>query len=273
MRRLSKKNGGIIKEPYRVIRTQFEYLTAAASGLPFIYEDDQIKSLHFNASAIQSLMRKNTPFDLEISYTQTMMGFLLLQPVPRSILIIGLGGGSLSKYCYQHFPNCQITTVEIDEQVISLRNEFAIPPDDKRFSIVCADGANYVAKCRNSADVIMLDGYDADGLPQRLGSQRFYNHCTRALRDNGVLVANLLKSDSRMATYIGRIRRAFDNKVIKIKPEKDNNKIVYAFKQDRMPQGAELLDRALDFRIRLGINFPSMASQMRASMRSDQMLA
>jgi hypothetical protein len=74
-----------------------------------------------------------------------------------------------------------------------------------------------------------------------------------------------------MGTYIGRIRRAFDNKVIKIKPEKDDNKIVYAFKLDRMPKGAELLDRALDFRVRLGINFPSMASQMRASMRSDQL--
>jgi spermidine synthase len=261
----------MIKQPIRVIQTPFEYLASVAKGLPFIYEDDQIKSLHFNALAIQSSMLKNAPFDLELSYTQTMMGFLLLQPVPRSILIVGLGGGSLSKYCYRHFPNCQITTVESHEQVISVRNEFVIPPDEERFNVVHADGANYIAGLRNSADIIMLDAYDAHGLPRRLRSQRFYNHCFLALRDNGVLVSNLLKSDLRMGTYIGRIHRAFDKKVIKVKAENNDNDIVYALKRDRMPQEVELLDRSLALQVRHGINFPAIVSQMRASMRSDQM--
>ncbi len=263
----------MIKKPHRVIRTPFEYLASEAEGLPFIYEDDQIKSMHFNALAIQSSMRKNAPFDLELSYTQTMMGFLLLQPVPRSILIIGLGGGSLSKYCYRHFPNCQITTVEIHEEVISLRNEFEIPPDDERFSIVHADGAKYIAGCRNSADVIMVDGYDAHGLPRSLSSKRFYDQCSLALRDNGVLVVNLLKSESQMDTYIGRLSRAFDNKVLTVRAENDDNYIGYALKLTKMPQGAELLDHALDLQARHEINFPLMVSQMRASMRSDQILA
>ena len=261
----------MIKKPHRVIRTPFEYLASEAEGLPFIYEDDQIKSMHFNALAIQSSMGKKAPFELELSYTQTMMGFLLLQPVPRSILIIGLGGGSLSKYCYRHFPNCQMTTVEIYEEVISLRNEFEIPPDDERFSIVHADGAKYIAGCRNSFDVIMIDGYDAHGLPRSLSSRRFYDQCFLALREHGVLVVNLLKSESKMDTYLGRLSRAFDHKVLTVGAEKDDNYIGYAFKLSQMPQGAEFLDRALNLQVKYGFNFPLMVSQMQASMRLDQM--
>lgn len=259
----------MIKNPHRVIRTPIEYLAYEADGRPFIYENDQIKSMHFNALAVQSSMRKNAPFDLYLNYTQTMMGFLLLQPLPRSILIVGLGGGSLSKYCYRHFPDCQITTVEIDEEVISLRHEFEIPPDDERFSIVHANGAKYIAGRRNTSDVIMVDGYDAHGLPRSLSSQSFYDQCSLALRDNGVLVVNLLKSESQMDTSIGRLRRAFDNKVLTVKAENDDNYIGYALKLNKMPQGVELLGRASDLQVRHGINFPVIASQMRASMRPD----
>ncbi|HXN07238.1 MAG TPA: hypothetical protein VN944_09275 [Nitrospiria bacterium] len=262
----------MIKKPHRVIRTQSEYLTIEPDGLPFIYEDDQIKSMHFNALAVQSLMRKNAPFDLVLNYTQTMMGFLLLQPAPRSILIVGLGGGSLSKYCYRKFPDCQITTVEIDEEVISLRNEFEIPGDNERFSIVHADGAKYIVGCRNSADVIMVDGYDAQGLPRSLSSRRFYDQCALALRDNGVLVVNLLKSESEMDTHIGRLSRAFNNKVLTVRAENNDNYIGYALKLNKMPQGEELRVRALDLQVRHGIKFPLMVSQMRAGMQSDQML-
>jgi spermidine synthase len=257
------------RESYRkrdpVIRKPFKELVFEAEGLPFIYEDDEIKSMHFSASAIQSSMRKNAPFDLELDYTQTMMGFLLLQPAPESILIIGLGGGSLSKYCYRHFPDCQITSVEIDEEVISLRKEFEIPVDDERFTVVHADGANYIAKCKNRADVILLDGYDSNGLPRSLSSKFFYDQCYLALRDNGVLVVNLLKSELQMATYIARLSRAFENKILTVKAKNDDNYIGYAHKLNKMPKGNELMDRALELQARFGIKYSLIASEIRAS--------
>ena len=241
-----------------------------AKPSPFIYGDSRIKSLHFDETAVQSAMRKDAPFDLEVSYTQTMMGFLLLHPTPRDILIVGLGGGSLPKYCYRNLPNCRITTVEINEEVIALRDEFAIPRDDERFRIVHADGAKYLTGRWNSADVIMLDGYDAEGIPPALASQRFFDQCALALRENGVLVANLCESDAQLGAYISRLRTAFDNRVMKARAEYDHNKIVFALKRDRMPQKKTLQDRAADLDAKHCINFSSMAAQMRASMRPDQ---
>ncbi|HXN06315.1 MAG TPA: transferase [Nitrospiria bacterium] len=258
----------MVKKPHRVIRTQSEYLTVKPDGRPFVYEDEQIKSMHFNALAIQSSMRKDAPFDLDLSYTETMMGFLLLQTKPKSILIVGLGGGSLSKYCYRHLPDCTITTVEIDEQVISLRDEFKIPPDDMRFRVVHADGAAYIEEQKNNADVIIVDGYDARGLSRKLSSQRFYGLCHQVLRDNGLLVVNLLKSALQIDIYMGRLRKVFDN-VLKVKAESDDNYIGFALKGARMPKRTELRDLALDLQARHRINFPLIASRMRASLREN----
>ena len=37
-----------------------------------------------------------------------MMGFLLFKPQPRSIGMIGLGGGSLAKFCYRYLSRTRI---------------------------------------------------------------------------------------------------------------------------------------------------------------------
>ncbi|MFP3747784.1 spermidine synthase, partial [Achromobacter sp. SIMBA_011] len=84
------------------------------------------------------------PVRLELGYTRVMMGFLLLQPAPARISMLGLGGGSLAKYCYRHLPDSAMEAVEINPQVIALRDVFRIPHDDARFAVVCADGADYV---------------------------------------------------------------------------------------------------------------------------------
>jgi spermidine synthase len=69
-----------------------------------------------------------------------MMAFLLFNPRPRRILILGLGGGSLAKFCYRHLPSATITAVEIDPHVMALREEFRVPADDERFRVLQGDG-------------------------------------------------------------------------------------------------------------------------------------
>jgi spermidine synthase len=239
---------------------------------PFIYENNMSKSLRFDMLSVQSSMYKDAPFELELGYTQTMMGFLLLNPAPRDILIVGLGGGSLPKYCYKHLPDCRITTVEINKEVISLRDKFAIPPDEERFSVVNADGAEYLAGRCNSADVIILDGYNAEGIPDSLASQHFFDQCALVLRDNGVLVSNLCQVDTRLDVYLSRLRAAFNNRVMKAKARYDCNKIVFAVKHDQMPQERILRDRAAALDTKHCINFSSIAAKMWASLRSEDQM-
>ena len=71
---------------------------------PLVHEKDGELSLHFGFPTIQSRMLKADPEHLVLDYTRTMMGFLLFQPKPVRIAMIGLGGGSLAKYCTDDFP-------------------------------------------------------------------------------------------------------------------------------------------------------------------------
>lgn len=224
-------------------------LPQTLAGKPFLYEGDRHITLHFDFSATQSHMRKNDPDKLTMGYTRTMIGFLLFQPKPERIAMVGLGGGSLAKYCLRHVPDVHFTAVEINPDVIILRDKFGIPPDGPNFKVVCADGAVYVRDRSELVDVLLVDGFDRDGQPGQLCSAEFYDHCYTKLRDGGVLVVNLLESDNKFGTYTTRIRESFNDQVVVVEAEERGNQIVFAYKgRDFPPLAATMGRRVRDLR-------------------------
>src|SRR3954463_975616 len=143
---------------------------AAGTSMPFVRESKRALSLHFNIFSVQSLMDPAMPDHLVLGYTRTIMGFLLFHPQPRHIGTIGLGGGSIQKYCYRHLPQTQISVAEINPEVIAFRDSFHIPNDDDRFQVFCEDGADFVKRHQSRFDVLIVDGFDAAGLPDQLCS-------------------------------------------------------------------------------------------------------
>jgi len=182
---------------------------APTTGGPFTLRMDGTLSLHFDGLHIQSEMSLEDPYRLILHYTQAMMAFKLFKQDPSQIVIVGLGGGSLSKYCFRRFPEAKIVTVENNAAVIDLRELFKIPEDSDRFRVVQADAGEYVRRMHNSCDVLLLDGFTADGLPEHLFSMAFYRNCHHALADGGLVVANLLGGDRHLHEQIGRIASAF----------------------------------------------------------------
>ena len=159
--------------------------------VPFVLRAQHLRSLHFSLTTVQSRMDVRHPDALTLDYTRLMMGFLLLQPAPRRIAMVGLGGGSLAKFCHRHLPGADITVVEIDPAVIALRDDFLVPQDSARFRVLEGDGAAYVASRSANIDVLLVDGYDGAGLAPAISSPAFYADAARALVDGGVFVTNL----------------------------------------------------------------------------------
>ena len=204
---------------------------AGDAGLE-VTEERGMRVLHLGSRAIQSAMRINRPWDLELAYTRAMMGFLMFNSTPQEVLMIGLGGGSLAKYLRKQRPQTRITAVEIDPRVIAAaRAHFELPPDDATLAVIEADGALYVRQHPGSADVILLDGFDAGNQVEALATQTFYAACRRALRPGGVLVVNLWGRDSEFAEYFARLARAFDGEVGWISVQYKTNIIVFAFNE------------------------------------------
>lgn len=195
---------------------------------PFVYETLTTKALHFSICEIQSRMQSLKPLALDLDYTRTMMGFLLFNDRPDTIGMIGLGGGSLAKFCRAYLPQARIDVVEINPHVIALRDKFHVPPDDDRFSVRRGDGADFVRSPPHRLDVLMVDGYDADGIPPALCSQGFYDDCRESLQSQGLLVVNLHMGHCDYAVHVERVRRAFDGQVLVVADRERGNSIVFA---------------------------------------------
>jgi spermidine synthase len=199
-----------------------------APGSPLVTTDGDIRTLAFRPGEVQSEMRLSRPYRLMLAYVRAMMMFVLFVPRPRHIVMVGLGGGSLAKYCYRHFPAARITVVELRADVIALREQFCVPPDDHRFRVIHADACAWITAIDEPVDVLVVDGFDATGLPAPLVSSRFYADCRRALVDGGVLVANVFSYDPQYGAMMGRLDLVFGGRLARLAGVAGNNRIVFA---------------------------------------------
>ena len=195
---------------------------------PFVWEADGELSLHFELSSIQSRMSLSDPGALALDYTRAMMGCLFFVPEPRSVLMIGLGGGSVPKYCHRHLRQLDLTVVEINPHVIALREQFLVPPDDAHFRVVCADGADFVAQGTARYDIVMVDGFNYEGQPEVLCTPEFYAACRERLAPEGLLVVNLHAEGDLEHRLLARLEACFEAQVVSLMSEDGGNRVVFA---------------------------------------------
>jgi spermidine synthase len=196
-----------------------------------VSEVDGVRSLYLGSITIQSSMRVNAPFTLELAYSRGMMGFLLFSESVKNVLAIGLGGGSVPKYIYEYCPEISQIVVEINPQVVATaRSHFYVPENDDKLKVVEGDGIVYLANNRASADVLMIDAFDALGIPPDFCSHDFFDSCEMALTKHGIFAINLWGSDKNFDIYLQRIEQSFDNRVLMLPTGKPGNIVVFGFK-------------------------------------------
>ena len=237
----------------------------------FVTERFGVRSLHIGSDTIQSSMRLARPNDLELAYTRSMMGFLLFNEWPERILMVGLGGGSLAKFIYHRMPWARTEIVEVNPQVLAIARQcFHVPADDARFTVRIADGAECMAQPAESADVIVVDGYDGDSQVAELSSRAFYEACLRRLKERGVVVVNLWGSDRRFNEYLQRIEAAFPAGTLCLPAERPGNVIVFAFRDaPGSPHWDELALKARELEARYDLEFGRFVRSLRKMNRSD----
>src|SRR5450759_1236236 len=87
-----------------------------------VSEEHGVRYLHFGSNSVQGSIRIARPWSLELDYTREMMASLLLRPEadwPRTVLLIGLGAASMTKFLYRHRPKAGLTVVEISPAVVA----------------------------------------------------------------------------------------------------------------------------------------------------------
>ena len=112
-----------------------------------------------------------------------------------------------------------------------------MPEDDGRFRVLRADGARYVRAHEALFDVLLVDGYDSDGLPGVLSSKRFYNDVFDCLRPGGVMAANIHLVHDEFTLLLARVGRSFGSPPLAVKDQESGNAIVFARKDAPLAPG------------------------------------
>jgi spermidine synthase len=211
------------------VTEQLRSLRNGQYAKPFVLDDGVFLQLHFSMRFTQSRMNLKSPYALTLAYTRKMMSFLLFQPHPLQVVIVGLGGGSLTKYCYRQLPCARITTIEIDQTVIDMAKLFHVPSPDARMRIVHADACQYLATTLESAEVVLVDGCDQHGIALELCDESFLATVHARLRPGGVLVMNLFGAAGHSGALIRAMAKVFDNQVLVLKVSAGGNRIAFAF--------------------------------------------
>ena len=237
----------------------------------YVSEKFGVRSLHIGSDTVQSAMRIARPNDLELSYTRSMMACLLFHAEPRNVLMVGLGGGSVAKYVYHQLPEAKVRVLELDPQVVAIARQcFLVPPDEARFQVIVGDGAEYMDRRDVRADIIMVDGYDAESHVEALATREFYSHCRARLAVGGVLVANLWGGDRQFNEVLKRIEDVFPDGTLCLPARKPGNVIAFAFRDPPAPLvWADLEGRAVALEVRHGLEFPLFVAGLRTMNRSD----
>lgn len=242
-------------------------IVAGTYGKPFVIDDGVVRELYFKREIVQSGMRLDDPWALDFAYTRLAMAFLLFNPDPGKILLLGLGGGSLAKFCHRHLPKADLTTVEIDPDVIALRDEFLVPEDGPRFHVVHDDAARFVAR-EDGFDAIVLDCFDPDGYSPSVMTREFFLDARRALAKRGVLVSNLVGGKEERVAQLELIRAAFGDNVVLLPDKEDGNLVVFVFRDPNFePRWRWMASEAPAMKARYGLDFPRFAKKLERSRK------
>ncbi|MGB3386000.1 MAG: fused MFS/spermidine synthase [Marinomonas sp.] len=174
-------------------------------------DKEDVLCLQFNTKSTklnQSCIYKNAPDKLFFNYTKMIFSSLLFIDNPNNVLIIGLGGGTLSNVIHQLYPEAHINNVEIDPAVLRVaRDYFHFIETDHVISTV-KDGRIFIKRAalkKQKYDWIILDAFNGDYIPEHLLTKEFFEEVNSVLAADGIIAANTFSAsklyDHESATY------------------------------------------------------------------------
>ena len=142
---------------------------------------------------LQSCIDVNKLDKLILVNTKLMISALLLQPTPKRILMIGLGGCAVSNFLSFLYPQAIIDVVEIDQKVIDISKNFFFLNETSNYKVHHDDGRQFIRKMSNEKtyDLIYLDAFKSGSIPFHLKTIQFYEDVNRVLSPGGVVGSNL----------------------------------------------------------------------------------
>ena len=149
------------------------------------------------------------PDDLPLRYAQVMTIATIYPETARKILMLGLGGGSISTYLGRFMPEAAITTVEIDPGVITAAKTYFGLRETERMRYRAGDGRVFLSRNDQLYDLILLDAYRGGYVPFHLLTREFYTLVKQRLTPGGAAAFNVHDGSKLYASTVKTLGEVF----------------------------------------------------------------
>jgi predicted membrane-bound spermidine synthase len=149
------------------------------------------------------------PDDLPLRYAQVMTVAVIYPTEPRKILMIGLGGGSISTYIGRFMPDVAIDTIEIDRRVIETAKKYFGLRESARMRYLDGDGRVFLNRSKDFYDLIIVDAYHGGYVPFHLLTREFYTLVKSRLAPGGAAAFNVHDGTKLYASTVKTLAEVF----------------------------------------------------------------
>ncbi|MEM1435865.1 MAG: fused MFS/spermidine synthase [Pseudomonadota bacterium] len=163
----------------------------------------------------QTCRNPQRPQQMLFPYTRMMMTALAFQPDPQRVLVLGLGGGTLPEALEELYPELEMHVVEIDPVVVKVAQEYFEYDPGERTEVFTQDARVFSKRrarlrqrdpaAHRGYDLILLDAFNGDYIPEHLLTREFLQEVRSLLNDGGIIAANTFAAsqlyDHESVTY------------------------------------------------------------------------
>jgi len=157
----------------------------------------------------ESVTNLTDPDDLPLRYAQVMTIATVYPETRKTILMLGLGGGSISTYLGRFMPDVAITTVEVDPGVITAAKTYFGLRESERMRYRAGDGRVFLNRNSERYDLILLDAYRGGYVPFHLLTREFYSLVKQRLAPGGAAAFNVHDGSKLYGSTIRTLREVF----------------------------------------------------------------
>ena len=201
----------------------------------------------------ESVTNLKDPDDLPVKYTQAMTIATVYAEAPRNILMLGLGGGSISTYLGRFMQDVRIDAVELDPGVITAAKKYFGIVESPRVRYLEGDGRVFLNRHKDRYDLILVDAYHGGYVPFHLLTKEFYALLKERVAPGGAVAFNVHDGTKLFASTVHTLRSVFDT--VDLYPSGEGEVEIVAMPEKRS-DAAQLGRRAEDMQAKYKFRFP-----------------
>ncbi len=233
-----------------------------------IRQKGNLLKLYSGDSALQSAINLDAPHNLVLKNLRYIVGILLFIPPPDEILLLGTGGGSLIHFLRRHYPNCMITAVDIDGELLEIMHQHMLLPEPHdHLRYIIDDAFNYINHSAQHFDLVICDIFIRNQSPGWLLKTGTMQTLHSLINPQGGLASNLLiNTDHEYTRYYHDLQNVFEQHTLCLPSDELDNTTTFGVRSEiPLVDMSSYMQKALHLSERQGVNYMEILSAIYAS--------